>query len=124
MEARADAAAPQGDHMMDEESVRLLASLIEGFERMEARLDRMEARLLRRYGDLGRRRRKGIKAGMARAKAEGKRIGRPKAELVAGELSRMRAVGLSLRAIGRAVTKSLFWRRNDAADLKDLGIAA
>ncbi len=39
--------------------------------------------------------------GLQRAKAQGKRIGRPAARLDAGELQRLREEGLSYRAIAK-----------------------
>ena len=40
-----------------------------------------------------------VKSGMRRAKAEGKRVGRPKAKVDRTRISRMRREGMSLRSI-------------------------
>jgi DNA invertase Pin-like site-specific DNA recombinase len=47
-----------------------------------------------------------VRSGLARAKAEGKVLGRPKAVLDRSKLTRMRAEGMSLRDIGAATGKS------------------
>jgi DNA invertase Pin-like site-specific DNA recombinase len=44
-----------------------------------------------------------VRAGMARARAEGKRIGRPIRVMDLGELQRLRAQGLSIRQVARRV---------------------
>ena len=44
-----------------------------------------------------------VRAGMARARAEGKRIGRPVRVVDVGELRRLRAQGFSIREIARRV---------------------
>jgi DNA invertase Pin-like site-specific DNA recombinase len=41
------------------------------------------------------------KAGLARVRAEGRTLGRPRLELQSAQIARLRAQGLSLRAIGR-----------------------
>jgi DNA invertase Pin-like site-specific DNA recombinase len=43
------------------------------------------------------------KAGLARVRAEGRTLGRPRLELQSAQIIRLRAQGLSLRAIGRNV---------------------
>ena len=43
----------------------------------------------------------GTKAGFARVRAEGRTLGRPRLELQSAHIARLRAQGLSLRAIGR-----------------------
>jgi len=47
-----------------------------------------------------------VRSGLARAKAEGKVLGRPKAVLDRNKLTKMRAEGMSLREIGAATGKS------------------
>ena len=44
---------------------------------------------------------KRTKAGLARVRAEGRTLGRPRLELQSAQIARLRAQGLSLRAIGR-----------------------
>jgi DNA invertase Pin-like site-specific DNA recombinase len=44
-----------------------------------------------------------VRAGMARARAEGKRIGRPVRQVDLEELTRLRAAGRSIRQIARAM---------------------
>ncbi len=46
------------------------------------------------------------KAGVAFARSKGKRIGRPKANIQSSEINRLRASGMSLRAIGRELSIS------------------
>jgi len=59
-----------------------------------------------------------VKAGMARARAEGKRIGRPPRVVDVEELLRLRAEGLSIRKIGRrvGVPSSTVWKRLKSAE--------
>ena len=47
-----------------------------------------------------------VRSGLARAKAQGKMFGRPRAIIDKGTLERMRAEGLSLREIAAATGKS------------------
>src|SRR5207247_2254838 len=61
-----------------------------------------------------------VRAGMARARAEGKRIGRPLRLMDLEELARLRARGLSIRQIARTVSAP---PSTVAARLKARGIA-
>jgi DNA invertase Pin-like site-specific DNA recombinase len=47
-----------------------------------------------------------VRSGLARARAEGKVLGRPKAVLDRSKLEKMRAEGMSLREIGAATGRS------------------
>ena len=44
-----------------------------------------------------------VKAGLARARSNGKRLGRPRAVVDVREVRRLKAQGLSLRAVGQQV---------------------
>jgi putative DNA-invertase from lambdoid prophage Rac len=47
-----------------------------------------------------------VRSGLARAKAQGKTLGRPRAIVDRGKLTKMRKQGMSLREIGAATGKS------------------
>jgi len=47
-----------------------------------------------------------VKAGLRRAKANGKKLGRPKISVDPGQIQKLRSQGLSLRAIAKEVSAS------------------